>query len=474
MKPQQTLGRVATPDGRELVLYVRDGVFSIRVDGLELMSSRAHGSEEALARLVLGGAQRQEPSVLVGGLGMGYTLRAVLDAVPGSAKVTVVEIFPAVVGWNRGELAHLAREPLEDADWDLLRRMYLGEIRVVDDVARVIVEAVDAVSDPGETLCFVLSDHGENLGDHGHLTHILNVYDSNLRIVLLARVAEQTGLNVVNGFPARDMALGGIGGPLDPLPAWILLRRAEEDRILLDLGRTFRITYLPRDRGPASAADVLSFDVGPGMSLLDLLTHRLTNGEQAFDVGGRLSVQGHRISELVDHWLSQEYFQNPLPRWEPRGVSPQPFLDDSLRMALEQGWSVRDLLCSATHFVADTMAQAFERLRAGQPPVGEILLTGGGQANGMLLREIASRLPQTNLRTLQQRGINNQTLDAASAAMLAALHLDQVPANLPAVTGADVGRVLGQLTPGSPRTWQLLLERLGARRPAVRPLRSAL
>lgn len=115
MKPQQTLGRVATPDGRELVLYLRDGVFSIRVDGLELMSSRAHGSEEALARLVLGGTQRQEPSVLVGGLGMGYTLRAVLDAVPGSAKVTVVEIFPAVVGWNRGELAHLAREPLEDA-----------------------------------------------------------------------------------------------------------------------------------------------------------------------------------------------------------------------------------------------------------------------------------------------------------------------------------------------------------------------
>ncbi len=115
MKPQQTLGRVATPDGRELVLYERDGVFSIRVDGLELMSSRAHGSEEALADLVLAGIQNREPKVLVGGLGMGYTLRAVLDSVPSSAQVTVVEIFPAVVGWNRGELAHLARRPLKDA-----------------------------------------------------------------------------------------------------------------------------------------------------------------------------------------------------------------------------------------------------------------------------------------------------------------------------------------------------------------------
>jgi spermidine synthase len=114
MKPQQILGRVSTPDGRELVLYVRDGVFSIRVDGLELMSSRAHGSEEALAGLVLAAVRNRRPKVLVGGLGMGYTLRAVLDIVSESARVTVAEIFPAVVRWNRGELAHLARAPLAD------------------------------------------------------------------------------------------------------------------------------------------------------------------------------------------------------------------------------------------------------------------------------------------------------------------------------------------------------------------------
>jgi len=115
MKPQQTLGRVSTPDGRDVVLYVRDGVFSIRVGWLELMSSRAHGSEEAMADLVLAEVRRREPAVLVGGLGMGYTLRAVLDKAPESARVTVAEIFPAVVRWNRDELAHLAHEPLSDS-----------------------------------------------------------------------------------------------------------------------------------------------------------------------------------------------------------------------------------------------------------------------------------------------------------------------------------------------------------------------
>ncbi len=114
MKPQHTLGRATTPDGKELVLYERDGAYSIRVNGLELMSSRAHGSEEALASLVLARVDNAKPTVLVGGLGMGYTLRAVLDAVPQAAKILVAEIFPAVVAWNRTELAELADTPLLD------------------------------------------------------------------------------------------------------------------------------------------------------------------------------------------------------------------------------------------------------------------------------------------------------------------------------------------------------------------------
>jgi len=114
MKPQHTLGRAKTPDGKQLILHERDGAYAIRVDGLELMSSRAHGSEEALARLVLEKLSAQQPRLLVGGLGMGYTLRAVLDLTPPAAQIVVAEILPAVVEWNRTHLADLARRPLED------------------------------------------------------------------------------------------------------------------------------------------------------------------------------------------------------------------------------------------------------------------------------------------------------------------------------------------------------------------------
>src|SRR3954468_7267093 len=79
------------------------------------MSSRLHGSEEALAGLGCAAARElARPRVLVGGLGMGFTLRAVLDLLPAAAVVTVAELVPAVIEWNREALAPLADSPLQD------------------------------------------------------------------------------------------------------------------------------------------------------------------------------------------------------------------------------------------------------------------------------------------------------------------------------------------------------------------------
>ena len=89
MKPQHTLGQATTPDGGEIVLYERDGAYFIRVNGLELMTSRAHGSEEDLARLALAKVKRKKPKVLVGGLGMGlrFSAQTIAKLVPGAGNV---------------------------------------------------------------------------------------------------------------------------------------------------------------------------------------------------------------------------------------------------------------------------------------------------------------------------------------------------------------------------------------------------
>jgi spermidine synthase len=115
MKPTEVLARETTPEGDALVLTRRDGVFRLTVDGQELMSSRAHGSEDALARLACEGLkQKKDPRVLVGGLGFGYTLRATLGHLPPKATVVVCEFFACLLEWNRTLLADLAGRPLAD------------------------------------------------------------------------------------------------------------------------------------------------------------------------------------------------------------------------------------------------------------------------------------------------------------------------------------------------------------------------
>lgn len=115
MKPIEVLARATTPDGEEMKLWRRDGVWSLDVGGAELMSSRAHGSERALATLACAPiADRKRPRVLIGGLGFGYTLRAALDALPAAAEVVVAELFDLVIDANRGEAGELAGRPLDD------------------------------------------------------------------------------------------------------------------------------------------------------------------------------------------------------------------------------------------------------------------------------------------------------------------------------------------------------------------------
>lgn len=108
------LARATTAEGDELVLRGRGAEFEIRFNGWELMLTRTSVSEAALARLVLAELHRKPARLLVGGLGMGYTLRAALDAVASSTMIVVAELVPAVIDWVRGPLAGLARRPLDD------------------------------------------------------------------------------------------------------------------------------------------------------------------------------------------------------------------------------------------------------------------------------------------------------------------------------------------------------------------------
>ncbi|MFH1724932.1 MAG: hypothetical protein ABII00_09970 [Elusimicrobiota bacterium] len=130
MTPWELLDSARFPgSGSELRLYRRAGEFTIQLDGSIVMNSRLHASEDALASLACARIGKvRHPSVLIGGLGMGYTLAAALRGLGPGARVVVAELVPAVVEWNRGPLGHLAGHPLRD-----------DRVAIVEqDVAKVI------------------------------------------------------------------------------------------------------------------------------------------------------------------------------------------------------------------------------------------------------------------------------------------------------------------------------------------------
>jgi spermidine synthase len=115
MKPTRLLDRADTPDGGSLTLHEHDGTILIRVGSVELMSTRQHHSEEALAAAACGGLHdRRRARVLIGGLGLGFTLRETLRHVAADATVVVAELVPAVIAWNRNPAYGLAADVIDD------------------------------------------------------------------------------------------------------------------------------------------------------------------------------------------------------------------------------------------------------------------------------------------------------------------------------------------------------------------------
>jgi spermidine synthase len=163
VKPLEILGETLAPDGAILRLARRDTEFIILANGRSLMSSRMHGSEEALASFTCAPLRKvEEPCVLIGGLGMGFTLRATLDMLPPDATVIVAEMVADVVEWNRGALGALADYPMKD------KRVHIeiGDVAEKLKTAQAKFDAILLDVDNGPT-AFTSSANSWLYGDRG-------------------------------------------------------------------------------------------------------------------------------------------------------------------------------------------------------------------------------------------------------------------------------------------------------------------
>jgi spermidine synthase len=136
MKPNQKLAETITPDGARLILYEHDGAYCIRLNGQDLMHSRVTASELRLGELAAETLSDQPDSlVLLGGMGLGFTLKSLLAKAGPRAKVQVAELIPQIIDWNRNLLAHLNGALLEDPRVEVLLRDVWTVIASVEPVS---------------------------------------------------------------------------------------------------------------------------------------------------------------------------------------------------------------------------------------------------------------------------------------------------------------------------------------------------
>jgi anhydro-N-acetylmuramic acid kinase len=263
------------------------------------------------------------------------------------------------------------------------------------------------------------------------------------------RVAEHLGVTVLHGFADRDRAAGGSGHPLTAVADFLLFRDETEPRLLLHLGAVTSALFVPAH---GTISTVFGFEIGPGNQLLDAILYHGSRGKEYVDAGGKRAVQGRCLDPLLARW-----FEHPhLMRAPPKAVHPDAFGRSFLLAAFDAARQLSaglpDLLCTTTHLAARALGDACRLPLMKADAARRVLLTGGGVRNGFLWQLIAAQLGGKVERS-DAAGVPALARNAAAAAVLAALTCDGVSGNLPLLTGAAGGRLLGHFAPGDSRNW---------------------
>ena len=290
-------------------------------------------------------------------------------------------------------------------------------------------------------------------------------------------LATRTGYNVFDAFPAMDLSVGGQGGPFLPLSYWAMLHSQERHRLLLDLGQEARITFLPNSSG-GYKSQIGYGSAGACGSLIDPIVQALTNGEQSCDDGGRLAIQGEKLPDFYEFLTRWEGLDVPATpsHWSPLA----PFLaakqvSEIFGQVHLKNRSLRDVLCAVIESVACRTARAVRMQFGPMLADAELIITGGGRQHGVLMKKLLQELgcDQEKVVLPENIGFDPGILDASAVAVLTSLAINQIPCNLPHLTGAETDCVLGRIIPGSPQNWQKLIQLMATVKPAVRSLRSA-
>jgi anhydro-N-acetylmuramic acid kinase len=265
---------------------------------------------------------------------------------------------------------------------------------------------------------------------------------STLQIGDPSVIAVRTGITTVGDFRPADIAAGGQGAPLVPYVDYMLYRHSRIGRVALNIGGIANVTVIPAG---AALKDVFAFDTGPGNMVIDALVRRFTDGHQTFDRNAEMAAKGNLLPQLLQSMLGEKYFSMRPPKTSGREQYGEGYVSQMLSHEEARGAKPEDLIRTATILTALSIVDAFHRFIAPKAKIGELIVSGGGAHNPLLMAQLQSGLGGIRVCNASDFGVSGDAKEAFAFAVLACETLRKLPANVPGATGAKKAVVLGKV-----------------------------
>ena len=317
----------------------------------------------------------------------------------------------------------------------------------------------------------LIGNHGQTIFHQGRPAEFLGAKTaSTLQIGDGSVIANLTGVTTVSDFRPADIALGGQGAPLVPFVDYLLFRHPRLGRVSLNIGGIANITIIPAGAKPS---DVRAFDCGPGNMLIDALVRHFTRGRQSYDRNAELAQSGRSLPALLDQLMKDPFLKLAPPKSTGREYYGAGFVKKFLALGRRQQARPNDLIRAATIFSALAVVDALHRFVLPRQEIHEIIVSGGGVRNPLLLMQLRALLGDTlwpafgfsdpyrhfagrrrrpiELLTSEHFAIPADAKEALAFAILAYETFHRRPSNLPTATGARGPAILGKISYALPR-----------------------
>ena len=334
------------------------------------------------------------------------------------------------------ELVATADEPNSELDW------FGWASKAYAEFASEVVNTLLQKTNTDSESVLAIGCHGQTVRHRPQMGFSLQLLDANI-------IAERTGISVVSDFRRRDMAVGGQGAPLVPAFHQALFATPDSTRVLLNLGGIANITVLPAVSAASDTQandNVVGYDTGPANLLLDAWTALHTDKD--YDEGGAWAQSGQVVEPLLNQLIEHPFFARHYPKSTGREEFNLEWLQAELQRFDQASAHIRyssaDVQATLTELTAMSASMQINQFIKNHEN-SSVYVCGGGALNEYLMTRLQAHLPHCTIETTASLGLDPTWVEAVAFAWLARQTLIGENGNLPAVTGANKGVVLGQV-----------------------------